>query len=146
MDTSSTSSRSDKQDPPEALRPDPLLSNKSKERSNIYLHIFSKIQNVRFAGERKLQELFAYANLENHVLRPDKLGDIIAADHKIFNVVEESRNSQMYAIWVQDLATQWIQNYPCKTKTSQEKTRHFRKFFDLEDNPKVIYVDNSQAF
>ena len=40
--------------------------------------------------------------------------------HKVLNEEGESRNNHWYAVVVQDLATQWIQPYPCKTKTSQE--------------------------
>ena len=47
---------------------------------------------------------------------------------------------------MQDLATQWIQAYPCKTKTSQETQRSLQKFFEPERKPKVIYFDNSLAF
>ena len=37
---------------------------------------------------------------------------------------------------VQDLATQWIQAYPCKTKTSQETQRSLQKFLEPERKPK----------
>ena len=47
---------------------------------------------------------------------------------------------------MQDLATQWIQAYPCKTKTSQETQRSLQKFLEPERNPKVIYTDNSLEF
>ena len=47
---------------------------------------------------------------------------------------------------VQDLAIQWIQAYPCKTKTSQETQRSLQKFLEPERNPKVIYTDNSREF
>ena len=47
---------------------------------------------------------------------------------------------------VQDLATQWIQAYPCKTKTSQETQRSLQKFLEPDRNPKVIYTDNSLEF
>ena len=46
---------------------------------------------------------------------------------------------------VQDLATQWIQSYPCKTKTAQE-TQKLQKFLEPTRNPKVIYTDNSLEF
>ena len=58
----------------------------------------------------------------------------------------ESLNNRRYAVVVQDLATQWIQSYPCKTKTSQETQRSFRKFLEPERKPKVIYTDNSLEF
>ena len=36
----------------------------------------------------------------------------------------ESRNNHRYAVVVQDIwSPQWIQSYPCKTKTSQENTK-----------------------
>ena len=44
---------------------------------------------------------------------------------------------------VQDLATQWIQSYPCRTKTSQETERSLQKFFEPNGKPEVIYTDNS---
>ena len=47
---------------------------------------------------------------------------------------------------VQDLATQWIQSYPCKTKTSQETKRNLQKFLEPDRKPKVIYTDNSLEF
>ena len=47
---------------------------------------------------------------------------------------------------VQDLATQWIQSYPCKTKTSQETERSLQKFLEPDGKPEVIYTDNSMEF
>ena len=47
---------------------------------------------------------------------------------------------------VQDLATQWLQLYPCKSKTSQEIQRSLQKFFQPDRKPKVIYTDNSLEF
>ena len=58
----------------------------------------------------------------------------------------ESRNNHRYAVVVQDLATQWIQAYPCKNKTSQETQRSLQKFLEPERKPKVIYTDNSLEF
>ena len=48
---------------------------------------------------------------------------------------------------VQDSATQWVQSYPCKTKTSRETERSLRKFLEPSaERPKVIYTDNSLEF
>ena len=44
----------------------------------------------------------------------------------------------------QDLATQWIQSYQCKTKTSQEKS--LQKFLEPTRKPKVICTDTSLEF
>ena len=55
----------------------------------------------------------------------------------------ESRNNHRYAVVLQDLATQWIQSYPCKTKISQETQRSLKK---PNRKPEVIYTDNSLEF
>ena len=48
---------------------------------------------------------------------------------------------------VQDLATEWIQSRPCKTKTSQETEKSLQqKFLEPTRQPKVIYTDNSLEF
>ena len=48
--------------------------------------------------------------------RAEKFGDLITADHKVLNEGCESRGSHRYAVVVQDIATQWIQSYPCENK------------------------------
>ena len=53
------------------------------------------------------------------VPRAENFGDLMTADHKVLSDNCESRNNHRYAVVVQDLATQRIQSYPCKTKTSQ---------------------------
>ena len=63
-------------------------------------------------------------------------GDLITADHKVLSEGCESRNNHRYAVVVQDFATQWIQAYPCKTKTSQETQRSLPKFVEPNRNPK----------
>ena len=77
------------------------------------------------------------------VLPAENFGDLITADHKVLSENCESRNNHRYAVVVQDLATQWIQSYPCKTKTSQGTQRKLAK---PERKPKVIYTDNSLEF
>ena len=44
------------------------------------------------------------------------------------------------------MATQWIQSYPYKTKTSHETLRGLQKFLEPERKPKVIYTDNALEF
>ena len=80
------------------------------------------------------------------VLRAENFGDLITADHKVLSDNCESRNNHRYAVVVQDLATQWIQSHPCKTKTSQETQRSLQKFLEPNRKPKVIYTDNSLEF
>ena len=79
-------------------------------------------------------------------IRADNCGDLITADHKVLSDNCESRNNHRYAVVVQDLATQWIQAYPCRNRTSQETQRRFQKFLEPERKPKVIYTDNSLEF
>ena len=78
--------------------------------------------------------------------RAANFGDLITADHKVLSDNCESRNNHRYAVVVQDLATQWIQAYPCKNKTSQETQRSLQKFLEPDRKPKVIYTDNSLKF
>ena len=47
---------------------------------------------------------------------------------------------------MQDLTIQWIQSYPCMTKTSQETQRSLQKFLEPNRKPKVIYTDSSLEF
>ena len=79
------------------------------------------------------------------VPRAENFGDLITADHKLSDNCE-SRNNHRYAVVVQDIATQWIQAYPCKTKTSQETQRSLQKFLEPDRNPEVIYTDNYMDF
>ena len=80
------------------------------------------------------------------LLRAEKFSDLITADHKVLSDNCESRNNHRYAVVVQDLATQWIQAYPCKTKTSQETEKSLRKLLDPLQKPKVTYTDDSLEF
>ena len=78
--------------------------------------------------------------------RAENFGDLITADHKIVSEGCESRNNHRCAVVVQDLATQWIQSYPCKTKTAHKTERSLQKFLEPTRKPKVIYTDKSLEF
>ena len=80
------------------------------------------------------------------VPKADNFGDLITADHKVPSEGCEFRNNHRYAVVVQDLATQWIQAYPCETKISQETQKSLKKFLEPTKKPKVIYTDNSLEF
>ena len=66
------------------------------------------------------------------VPRAEHFGDLITADHKVLS------EGHRYAVVVQDLATQWIQSYPCRTKTCQETERSLQKFLEPNRKPKDI--------
>ena len=75
-----------------------------------------------------------------------KFGDLITADHKVLNEGCESRDNHCYAVVVQDLVTQWIQSYLCKTKSSHLTEKSLSKFLEPPHRPKVVYTDNSMEF
>ena len=50
------------------------------------------------------------------------------------------------AVVVQELATQWIQSYPCKTESVQETQRSLKNFLRPEGNPRSMSTDNSLEF
>ena len=114
-------------------------------KHNVFSH-FPKDRNCEICIRTKITRAPCRRRNGESVLRAQKFGDLITADHKVLSDNCESRNNHRYAVVVQDLATQWIQAYPCKTKTSQETQRSLQKFLELERNPKVIYTDNSFEF
>ena len=92
------------------------------------------------------QELLAQGELANQYFEQRGLVILITADHKAFHEGAESRHNHRYSAVVQDLAAQWIQLDPCKTKNSQETEKSLRKFLEPSEKPKVIYTDNSLEF
>ena len=61
------------------------------------------------------------------VLRAESFDDLITADHKVLSEGCESRNNHRYAVVVQDVATQLIQSYPCKTTNFSGNTKELAK-------------------
>ena len=114
-------------------------------KHSVYTH-FPKDRNCEICKRTKITRAPCRRRNDEAVPRAEKFGDLITADHKVLSDNCESRNNYRYAVVVQDLATQWIQAYPCKNKTSQETQRSLQKFLEPERNPKVIYTDNSLEF
>ena len=114
-------------------------------KHSVYTHC-PKDRNCEICKRTKITRAPCRRRNGGAVLRAENFGDLITADHKVLNENCESRNNHRYAVVVQDLATQWIQAYPCKTKTSQETKISLQKFLEPERNPKVIYTDNSLEF
>ena len=112
---------------------------------SVYIH-FPKDRNCEICKRTKITRAPCRRRIGRVVLRAENVGDLITADHKGLSEGCESRNNHRYAVVVQDLATQWIQSYPCKTKTSQETQRSLQKFLEPNTKPKVIYTDNSSEF
>ena len=114
-------------------------------KHSVYTH-FPKDRNCEICQRTKIAGSPCRRRSGGAVPRAEKFGDLINADHKVLSENCESRNNHRYAIVVQDLATQWIQSYPCETKTSQETQRSLHKFLDPDRKPKVIHTDNSMEF
>ena len=112
---------------------------------SVYTH-FPKDRNCEICKRTKITRAPCRRRSGEAVPRAEKIADLITADHKVLSDTCESRNNHRYAVVVQDVATQWIQAYPCKTKTSQETQRSLQQFLDPERNSKVIYTDNSLKF
>ena len=92
-----------------------------------YTH-FPEDRNCEICQRTKITRALCRRRIGGAVPRAESFGDLITAEHKVLSEGGESRNNHRYAIVVQDLATQWIQSYACKTKTSQEKQRSLQKF------------------
>ena len=114
-------------------------------KHSVYIH-FPKDRNCEICQRTKITRAPCRRRIGGVVLRAENFGDLIAADHKVLSENCESRNNHRYTVVVQDLATQWIQSYPCKTKTSQETQRSLQKFLEPDRKPKFIYTDNSLEF
>ena len=78
-----------------------------------------------------LQKTYWYSRAQS-----GKNGDLITTDPKVLGEGCESRHDHRYAVVVQDLATQRLQSYTCKTKTSQETQKSLQKFLEPTRNQK----------
>ena len=114
-------------------------------KHSVHTH-FPKDRNCEICWRTQITRAPCRRRNGGAVPRAENFGDLITRDHKVFSDNCESRNNHRYAVMVQDLATQWIQSCPCKTKTSQETQRSLHKFLEPDRKPKVIYTDNSLEF
>ena len=114
-------------------------------KHNVHTH-FPKDRHCEICKRTKITRAPCRRRIGRVVPRAENFGELITADHKVLREGCESRNNHRYAVVVHDLATQWIQANPCKTKTSQETLRSLQKFLERDRNPKVIYTDNSLEF
>ena len=106
-------------------------------KHSVYTH-FPTDRNCEICQRTKITRAPCRRRNGGAVPRAENFGDLITADHKVLSEDCESRNNHRHAVVVQDLATQWIQSYPCKTKTSQETQSCLQKFLEPNWKPKVI--------
>ena len=114
-------------------------------KHGVYTH-FPKDRSCEICKRTKITRAPCRRRNGGAVPRAANFGDLITADHKVLSDNCESRSNLRKAFVVQDLATQWIQAYPCKTKTSQETQRSLQKFLEPNRKLTVIYTDNSLEF
>ena len=81
-------------------------------KHNVHTH-FPKDRNCEICKRTKITRAPCRRRNGEAVPRAVNFGDLITADHKVLSDNCESRNNHRYAVVVQDLATQWIQAYPC---------------------------------
>ena len=79
---------------------------------------FPKDPNCDICLKTKITRASCRRRAGTVVPRAAHFGDLITADLKILSEGSDLRNNHRYAVVLQDLATQWLQSYPCKTKTS----------------------------
>ena len=84
-------------------------------KHSVYAH-FPKDRNCEICQRTKITRAPCRRRNGGAVPRAENFGDLITADHKVLSENCESRNNHRYAVVVQELATQWIQAHPCKTK------------------------------
>ena len=101
-----------------SLEPTPARSVDLGKHS-VYTH-FPKDRNCEICHRIKITRAPCRRRNGGAVPRAENFGDLRTPDHKVLSEGCEFRNNHRYSVVVQDLATQWIQSYPCETKTSQE--------------------------
>ena len=121
----------------------PWLRSGTSEKSGIteaqYFYSLPKRPELRgLQAKQDYEDSLQKANWEF----AEKFGDF----DEVLNEGCDSRHNHRYSIVVQDVATQSIQSYPCKTKTSQETWKSLRKFLEPFQKPQVIYTDNLFEF
>ena len=110
----------------------------SKQGSVVFITHFPKDRTCEVCLRTKMTRVPGRRRTGEAVPRAETFGDLVTADHKVLNEEGESRNNHPYAVVFQDLAAQWIQSYPCNTKTSQETEKSLRRFLEPSEKPKVI--------
>ena len=114
-------------------------------KHSIFSH-FPKDRNCHICLRTKINKGFCRRRTGTVVAKAENVGDLISADQKVLSEESGPRDNHRYALVVQDLATQWIQSDPCKTKTSQETQKSLMEFLEPTRKPKVIHTDNSLEF
>ena len=114
-------------------------------KHRVYTH-FPKDPNCDICLETKITRASCRRRAGTVGPKAENFGDLKTADHKVLSKGCEPRIHHRYAVVVQDLASQWLQSYPYKTKTPQETQKCLMKFLEPTRKPKVIHTDSSLEF
>lgn len=79
------------------------------------------------------------------VTKPQKLGDLITADHAIFSEEEVSRRGDKNALIVQDRYSTWLQGYALPIKSAYYTQIGLRQFMGPKANAVKTYTDGANA-
>ena len=116
-------------------------SETGSRKHSLYTH-FPKDPNCQICLKTKITRASCRRRADAVMPRAEHPGELITADHQVLIEDNESRNNNGYAGVVQVLATQWIQSYPCKSKSSQETKKNMMRFLEPTRKPRVMYTDN----
>ena len=104
-------------------------------KHSVYTH-FPEDRNCEICQRTKITRAPRRRRNGEAVPRAVIFGDLITADHKVLSDNCESRNNHWHAVVVQDLATQWIQAYPCKNKLHKKPREACKSSWNPRGNPK----------
>ena len=104
----------------ESERPTKVVS-KSRKHS-ICTH-FPKDRNCEVCLRTKMTRAPCRTRTGEGLLRAEKFGDLITADHKVLNEDCESRNNHRYAVVVQDLALNGFNSIRAKQRLHKRRKR-----------------------
>ena len=115
-----------------------------RSKHNIITH-FPKDPNCPICQQCKIERApMNSAGREADALpSPQAFGDEVTCDHKVLNQNDAGRESERYAVVMQDNYTYWLQAYPVTSKSGPETLKCFQQFFGPQAKPKHIYSDNS---
>ena len=116
---------------------------------NLFSH-FLKDLVCQVCRSKKVTRALCTRNLDDRADRikiAERFGDMFTADHKLLNEDQESRLHHNYAVVVQALATQWIQSYPCRTKSASRVAEKAENILASRIKPKIhLYDQFSRIF
>ena len=104
--------------------------------NTVFILTSRKTEIARSVRGPKLQGLRAEDAMAEPCFVQKNFGDLITADHKVLSEGCESQNNHRFAVVVQDLATQWIQAYPCKNKNFSGNTQELAKVLGADQETK----------